>query len=243
MKKTITFAIMALIALTSQAQLKVDSLGRTGMGLTDNFIYDFSHPNYYNNYRTNIYSSYSGSLSLQNDSVGTSKYAMTNLLSSLTTSYPYTAIGISSSIASKSGVTCYYLVGTKSIAIGGQRSFGIIGGLSRTNSMLGGAGVLGTAGPSSTYSFNGIYAGYFAGDVKATGTIYGTLLSPSSASSSADGSSSSVMNVRDAERSVIAKLQQVDLLQMERVNQDGSMAANGGNRFIYGNFGIAFWRL
>jgi len=226
MKKIITLAFVALITLTGNAQLKVDSLGRTGMGLYDGVLYDFSHPSNYNNYRTHIYSSASGSLCLQNDSVGTSKYAMTNLLSSLTTSYPYTAIGISSSIASKSGVTCYYLVGTKSIATGGQHSYGVLGGLSRTNSMLGGAGILGTTGSTSTYSFNGIYAGYFAGDVKATGTIYGTLLSPSSAASSPNGGSASATVVRSDENSITNKLQQVDLLQMERVNQDGSLAAN-----------------
>ena len=225
MKKTITFAIMALIALTGNAQLKVDSLGRTGMGLYDSVLYDFSHPGYYNNYRTHIYSSASGSLCLQNDSVGDSKYAMTNLSSSLTTSYPYSSVGISSTIANKSGVTCWFLTGTKSIASGGYNSYGVHGGLSKTSSISGGAGIIGTT-TASILSFTGIYAGYFAGDVKATGTIYGTLLSPSSAASSPNGGSASATVVRSDENSITNKLQQVDLLQMERVNQDGSLAAN-----------------
>ena len=86
----------------------------------------------------------------------------------------------------------------------------------------GGAGIYGSC--NTLYSMtSGTYAGYFNGNVRVTGSIQGTLLTPSGTSSS---SSSAAMlretpvrtfNVNDSdEESVSDKLQQVQLLQLSR---------------------------
>ena len=116
--------------------------------------------------------------------------------------------------------------GLKSICIGGGFSYGAFTGVSSP-------GALGKAGiyASSTANWNymsGTYAGYFYGDVKSTGTIYGTLVSPSSVSSPSDAGTTTNLSEQSATRgeTITERLQQVDLLQMERVNQNGSLAAN-----------------
>ncbi|MBP5514092.1 MAG: T9SS type A sorting domain-containing protein [Bacteroidaceae bacterium] len=92
--------------------------------------------------------------------------------------------------------------------------------------MSNGVGIYGSTS-STEIAPGGIYAGYFRGDVKATGTIYGTLVSPSSVSSPSQGGTTINLS-EEATRgeTITEKLRQVDLLQMERVNQDGSLAAN-----------------
>ena len=72
----------------------------------------------------------------------------------------------------------------------------------------------------------GVYAGYFYGDVRTTGTIYGTLLSPTSTSSTSNNETTSILSSTGEGESVTDKLQRVDLLQMSRMNQNGSLAAN-----------------
>ena len=107
-------------------------------------------------------------------------------------------------------------------------TIGVFGGLSYAPNNA--AGIFGSTTDSyfSSTLFTGKYAGFFYGNVKATGTIYGTLVSPSSVSSPSNGSGETTVLSVTGERSnnVINKLQQVDLLQMERINQDGSLPAN-----------------
>lgn len=82
---------------------------------------------------------------------------------------------------------------------------------------LNGIGVYGASSLTYVISYSGAYAGYFNGDVRVTGTLYGTLLTPSASTSSGD----MVVQVFDANRqsaeeSVSEKLQQVPLLQYYR---------------------------
>ncbi|MBP5380529.1 MAG: T9SS type A sorting domain-containing protein [Bacteroidaceae bacterium] len=141
----------------------------------------------------------------------------------VTNGSPHGVVSIveSKSQSHSSGVSC----GVKGIAKGAGYQYGVFGGRKNTYGS-GGAGIAG----SSTTSHNritGDYAGYFWGDVKATGTIYGTLVSPSSVSSpSGGGSTINLSTTTNRGETVTDKLQQVDLLQMERVNQNGSLAAN-----------------
>jgi uncharacterized small protein (DUF1192 family) len=71
-------------------------------------------------------------------------------------------------------------------------------------------------GTNTTY--NGVYAGFFDGDVRVTGTLYGTLLTPSSSSSTifslTNGSNSDDNRTELVEQSVSERLSNVQLLQI-----------------------------
>ena len=86
-----------------------------------------------------------------------------------------------------------------------------------------GAGIYGSASSSSYFSYPGIFAGYFYGDVRVTGSIYGTLLSPSASNSNGnygEGTTVSIVNTdcrNDSEsfdESISDKLRHVQLLQL-----------------------------
>lgn len=124
------------------------------------------------------------------------------------------------------GLNSNRVTGIKNYVYGGNNCYSIFGGLSGTSTMTNGVGIFGST-ISTEITPGGIYAGYFYGDVKATGTIYGTLVSPSSVSSPSQGGTTINLS-EEATRGegITEKLRQVDLLQMERINQDGSIAAN-----------------
>ena len=67
-------------------------------------------------------------------------------------------------------------------------------------------------------STDGLYAGFFRGDVRVTGTLYGTLLTPSSSSNNPSRlDAQQFVNLSSMEdESVTDKLQQVQLLQFHR---------------------------
>ena len=71
-------------------------------------------------------------------------------------------------------------------------------------------------GTNTTY--NGVYAGFFDGDVRVTGTLYGTLLTPSSSSSIisslTNGGNSEESRTELVEQSVSERLSNVQLLQI-----------------------------
>ena len=79
-------------------------------------------------------------------------------------------------------------------------------------------GVYGSCSPTYAVTYPGIYAGYFYGDVRVTGTLYGTLLTPSTSTSSNDD----IVQVfyldrqSDNEEMFSEKLQQIPLLQYYR---------------------------
>ena len=119
--------------------------------------------------------------------------------------------------------------GTKSFVNGGYGEYTSIGVLGATEGDPFIRSTIGLYGSTtiSLYlpSVDGYYAGYFQGDVRATGALYGTLLSPTSLSS---GNVERIFNQNNNEENftVTDKLNHVDLLQMQRINQDGSIAAN-----------------
>ena len=79
-----------------------------------------------------------------------------------------------------------------------------------------GAGIYGSSTYTTTTLHSGIFAGYFYGDVRVTGSIYGTLLSPSPSAQSLNrsGNEVTIMAIEDESESVTTKLQQVQLLQI-----------------------------
>lgn len=201
MKKTITFAIMALIALTSQAQLKVDSLGRIKVGsLTGT---------YGNSYNATIGTTrYGGGLYIYNPTSTSPQYGLNVNLSS---SYAY-PIAIDAFAAAGSQTSMIY--GVRGVALGGYNPYKSVGVMGATESdpfTIFTAGIVGATTHFISYPDSGNYAGYFYGDVLTTGSFLGTLLSPGIILSQGDGVLST--NGRDGSgMQVVEKLQSVDLL-------------------------------
>lgn len=127
-------------------------------------------------------------------------------------------------------------IGIKSL--GGNSSslsFALAGGL-RGDDITNGAGVYGCSGPGLSINTNhqGVYAGYFKGDVRVTGTLYANVLTPSAASSSPDSqndASSTIQVVsRDVDEegaSVSDKLRQVQLLRIQNIERTSSANDSG----------------
>lgn len=215
MKKTITFAIMALIALTSQAQLKVDSLGRIKVG--SNLATSG------NNYNTSIGTSRNGALYIHNSNKADAQYGI-NVTMTSSASAP---VGISSHITAQGASIVHGVKGITTLGYGQNlyKSIGVLGEAGVDPFTIFSAGIVGSAVNSFNYPDSGNYAGYFYGDVLTTGSFLGTLLSPGIILSQGDGVLST--NGRDGSgMQVVEKLQSVDLLQVRRVNQNGSMPAN-----------------
>ena len=224
MKKTFTLIFAMFMAICGNAQLIVNQYGMVGIGLdhlsTSSNTLTIGKKDL-TGYGTSIYSRSNGILYLYND---TTNFNPTNGL--------YIKYISNKDITYANKVRAYgnginEVIGTLSIAQNCKKACGVFGGLTNTDNIECGVGVYGSSHPTYTLLPMGIYAGYFRGDVKATGTIYGTLVSPSSVSSPSQGGTTINLS-EEATRgeSITEKLRQVDLLQMERINQDGSIAAN-----------------
>ena len=214
MKKQILISLCALFSISSYAQLKVSSTGQTNIQRTLKV-----NPDYNDVLGALMY----GSVRFRTDT--SSNLWANRHIDIATRSNSTLAYGIHlSSNIDNTTATSY---GIHSLINGGNNGAGIWGGLYPSSSLINGAGIYGSSS-SSTQMPSGIYAGYFYGDVKATGTIYGTLVSPSSVSSPSNGGGETTVVEVDSRQanSVTSKLRGVDLLQMERVNQNGSLAAN-----------------
>ena len=217
-KRFFVLSLLILLTLGGYAQLKVDSLGRVGVGIND-----FNERYLYQFYKTVIspIAAQTGALYIYNDTT-ISPSLDYGIYSFLRSSHALTGIYSNVNNLGTTGTSC----GVHGVAGGGKFSFGVCGGIDNNSNSNGKAGIHGTT-TASPWRFTGTYAGYFYGDVKSTGTIYGTLVSPSSVSSpSGGGNTINLSTTTDRGETVTDKLQQVDLLQMERVNQNGSLAAN-----------------
>lgn len=212
MKKTISLLCLSMAIATSFAQLKVDSVGRVGIG-------------------------YLGTpqSQLSIGSSGNSNYVMSLSNSDknglyIESSNGYTGLNIGMICANQgnnTGINIMPVGGTRTTGttygikaysgVSNHSSFGVAGHIfTLAGSPHTGAGIYGSSTYSSSVSHSGLYAGYFNGDVRVTGTIYGTLLSPSSThqSTSEQGNEVSVFAITNDDESVTNKLQQVQLLQM-----------------------------
>lgn len=215
MKKQILISLFALFSISSYAQLRIDQTGR--MSLTPQQLIN-------SGYAATIQALEGGGLQIKRD-FEPNKYTDYGINVDIKTNGAYSTGIYSNAVCQNTGT---FVFGTRSVATGGYHTIGVYGGIGYAPSN--GAGIVGATIPvfgSPTY-IQGIYAGYFYGNVKATGTIYGTLVSPSSVSSPSNGSGETTVLSTVGERgnSVTGKLQNVDILQMERINQDGSLPAN-----------------
>lgn len=199
MKNLIFAGTICLTSICANAQIIVDSLGKVTLGETTTTKLKINE--LLNSSGLHIYSNGTGSTNLEKSSL----FIQPNFLSDARSLCGITATSSPSS----------------------RYAYGIGGFFSEpwgNNTMQGiGAGIYGSCTDFmvSWQNYPGTYAGFFQGDVRVTGSLYGTLLTPSSNSSSnSNASQESVVRAFSAnstgEESVSDKLQQVQLLQMYR---------------------------
>ena len=224
MKKAIILLVCALSSIISNAQLKVNSNGKVGIGTTSPA------------YMLDVYSSsqdaavkFQGGqycVRIYNQGYGSRRDGI-YILTVTESGKSISGVDIDTYGAS----TTQSVWGVRSLA-GNSTSanYGVWGGL-RTTNITNGAGIFGSSLSSGSISSNyqGKYAGYFYGDVRVTGTLYGTLMTPSS-SASASNSTATVVGAYNTrgdgaeEESVSNKLQQVQLLQFYRSPDENKLS-------------------
>lgn len=118
--------------------------------------------------------------------------------------------GASSNYIPTCGMLCYS-------GISNEYNYGVVGAVfsSVPSNPKASAGIYGSSTTSRSFAYPGIYAGYFNGDVRVTGSLYGTLLTPSASSVvSSKLSTVSYISIPVSEENVSGKLQQVSLLRI-----------------------------
>lgn len=217
MKKSILFASMMLATVCAQAQLKVNENGNVSIQTSETTVSPLS-VGYAGNAKfgtaiTNVNGGVYGRR------MGTPTTA--------TSSDPWTHGMTGANIPNGS----YFYVGVKGMArisgdeyIGQGRTYGVFGeaGNATTgynygvygqlNGSKNGAAIFGTLDPYDAL-VPGRYAGYFAGDVKVTGSIYGTVLTASASANTVSTQTVLATNATSATPSTTSKLLQLSPVQ------------------------------
>ena len=219
MKKTISLLCLSMVIATSFAQLKVNNEGRVGIGTLENpsnllsvgYKGMYGYAAAFKGERYGIFVRNDGENTIRRVGIKISNY-----INSDTTSIGLQISPIGTTSLKNYGIESF---GGKSSKL----SIGVLGGLngSATGGITSGSGIYGSSSTLSTIpeEHTGIYAGYFRGDVRVTGGLYGTLLTPSESSTSALAVETEVL-CNSGEQSISDKLKQVQLLQFYRQNQN-----------------------
>lgn len=216
MKRIVIICLMFAVVAFANAQLKVFSNGRVGIG-RDLTSYSNSLLNVGIDGNSGYAASFRGSLNgIYIDNSGDTPYRygmrIRNRIANDTTTVGLYIVP-SSSISTNSSNS-----GIRSLGGYSQKSnFGVFGGLMgvSNNQMTSGVGVYGSATSLSTILsiYKGLYAGFFNGDVRVTGDIYGTILTPTSTSSMATRGASNAISLE--EENIGERLSRVQTLQVE----------------------------
>ena len=198
---------------TSFAQLKVDSLGRTAIGYLGTPQSQLSIGNSGNsNYVMSLYNNNKNGLYIDSHNGYTGLYV--GMGNSQNPAVSNTGILIQPT----GGTTTGSAYGINALSgVSSNSTFGVAGHVfTLAGKPRFGAGIYGSSTYTTTTLHSGIFAGYFYGDVRVTGSIYGTLLSPSPSAQSLNrsGNEVTIMAIEDESESVTTKLQQVQLLQI-----------------------------
>ena len=225
--KKITFVLFFLVlTIVANAQLKVSSSGRVNIGSTETSAYPLSIRGDAGKYSLYVNPNKGGGAFFRlyqgGESTRHGLYISTYLANDTTTN-GLQVFQTKSSNRRACGIVSY---GGKSSLL----SVGVYGTFSGGSSgeTTRGAGIIGssTGLPSGMNSTDGLYAGFFKGDVRVTGTLYGTLLTPSSSSNNPSQSNMQrAINISSMEdESVTEKLQQVQLLQFYRSPDENKLS-------------------
>lgn len=178
MKKTISLLCLSMAIATSFAQLKVNNEGRVGIGTLENpsnllsvgYKGMYGYAAAFRGERYGIFVRNDGENTIRRIGIKISNY-----INSDTTSIGLQISPIGTTSLKNYGIESF---GGKSSKL----SIGVFGGLngSATGGITSGSGIYGSSSTLSTIpeEHTGIYAGYFRGDVRVTGGLYGTLLTP-----------------------------------------------------------------
>ena len=216
MRAYFIFASMVLVTVCAQAQLKVNQEGNVSIQTSETAISPLSI-----GYGGNV--DYSAAITGVNKGIyGRRMGIPTTAVIGNPWTYGVCGTNVPNGINFYVGVkgSIYF---NENEYIGQGRSFGVLGEAGNAtngynygvygqlNGSKDGAAIVGAIGTSDTRIF-GRYAGYFAGNVKVTGSIYGTLLS-ASASSNAISAQTALANDASANFSVTNKLAQLSPVQ------------------------------
>lgn len=231
MKKTV-FALAFLFgALSINAQLVVNQNGKVGINYPSTLSSSSSSLNIggdNRNFVVNIQPALGNGLNIKTGDGGLNRYGL-QISTKLANDTTASSIYILQTQGSSNKAT-YGIKSCSGLSSGG--SYGVAGGLYGISQGITtfGAGIIGSSASILTISNDQHrYAGYFRGDVRVTGTLYGTLLTPSENVSASSPTSNVVqaysINVEeDGEESVSNKLQQVQLLQFYRSPDENKLS-------------------
>lgn len=216
MKRITFFFVLSFFAIIANAQLKVSSSGRVTVGSNDASGYPLSIRGRGSSYSLYMNTYTGGGAYFKLNSGGYNQRSGLEISTNLandTTTYGVFVKQFNTSNKLACGILCVAGEST-------ERSIGVFGTF-KGNTTTTGAGIFGTAAGtqhSTGFLHTGLYAGYFKGDVRVTGTLYGTLLTPSSSSNNtSQANTRQAVNISSMEEeSVTEKLQQVQLLQFYR---------------------------
>jgi|GEM_PF-117724 len=218
MKKIALFFIFSISAIVANAQLKVSSNGHVNIGSTNTSAYPLSIRGVGGKYSFYLDTNSGGGAYIglhQGGELTRHGLEIRTYSANDTTTNGIYVIQQRSTNRRTCGVVSYAGKSSNlSVGVYGTFAGGSSGETTR------GAGIIGssTGLPSGMNSTDGLYAGFFKGDVRVTGTLYGTLLTPSSSSNNPSRSyTQQFINLSSMEdESVTDKLQQVQLLQFHR---------------------------
>lgn len=231
MKKTV-FALAFLFgALSINAQLVVNQNGKVGINYPSTLSSLSSSLNIggdNRNFVVNIQPALGNGLNIKTGDGGLNRYGLkisTKLANDTTASSIYIL-----QTQGTSNKSTYGIKSCSGLSTGG--SYGVAGGLYGVSQGVTtyGAGIFGSSTSTLVMSNEQHrYAGYFRGDVRVTGTLYGTLLTPSENVSASSPTSSvvqaySINGEEEGEESVSDKLQQVQLLQFYRSPDENKLS-------------------
>lgn len=207
MKKFFIITSLLFCYTVVHAQLKVDSVGHVGIGLTNGAIQSLLSIKGGNpNYLVYVNADSKNGIAINNAAQNTSRMGV-SVMNQYRLNYPTTGIQVFPNGGS-SNVDSYGIQSYTGVSTG--INIGVWGGIVPISvGSTKQAGIYGSSNSSNMMSYPGLYAGYFNGDVRATGTIYGSLLTPSSSPS--NGTS---INIGELDEPVLSKLTQVNAIQI-----------------------------
>ena len=208
MKKYFMILVMLLVALVTNAQLKVDSVGNVGIR-SDTINYPLVVNNGGNFDRTTLMKGNNQVLLIENTSESQSTQSLTYgiKVDAIASVWNLKNCGVYSSVKNETNAFAWNsgVFGTAESARSGF-AFGVVGIYNYSASdPKNGAGIYGSRNKTSPNSVDGKYAGYFDGNVKVyNGTINGTLVS--------DSDERLKENVKELNSSVIPVLNNLEML-------------------------------
>lgn len=212
-KKVILVCVGMICCMSNYAQLKVDSNGLVKIGKSVQ-----------SDALLTVDSDKSQGINVISDVSNTSTADITgiSIISQKNENTKFTGVFVSPGSVKGGSTQDYY--GVRSvIGLTSGKSYGVYGGLFNYGNYMScqGAGIYGTSTLNNDgIAYPGAYAGYFHGDVRVTGTLYGTLSTPTENSTAVSARVVSLNTSVNHDLRFIDRLQGVSLLQFDNIASD-----------------------